>query len=172
MDFAEIVKEYKTKIFNLAFRFVNDYDEAQDLTQETFLAAYKSFEKFKGESEIFTWLYRIALNRCKKAYHKKKWQKIFSLEREAIKKEVENLAESKNNWQEKETQAIVQEKVTKLPPKYREVIILKYFQELSCEEIAVLLKSSVGTIKSRLARGRDLLEKNLSTMISRSDIPV
>ena len=163
ITFDEIVKRYDKRLFNTIYWMVGNYEEAQDLTQDTFLLIHKALPKFRGESDIYTWIYRIAVNQCKRFRRKQKMRKFFSLDEKA--KEVESLdrvgeksPEVGAEWNE--MSQILHKKVALLPQHYREAMILRYFQGLSYEEISETLKIPLGTVRSRLSRGRmDLLRK-------------
>jgi RNA polymerase sigma-70 factor (ECF subfamily) len=166
ITFEEIVKKYDKRLFNTIYWMIGDYEEAQDITQETFLLIYKALPKFRGESDVFTWIYRIAVNQCKRFRRKQKTRKFFSLDEKRM--EVEStwsgdLGIEKNpvkgaEW--REMSRILREKVSSLPEYYKEAMILRYFYGYSYEEIGKTLKIPLGTVRSRLARGRkELMEK-------------
>jgi len=165
LNFEAIVVKYDKRLFNMIYRMLGDYEEAQDLTQEAFLLAYKSFSKFRGESDVYTWLYQIGLNLCRKFYRRRRLAQLFRLkkEKEFIKNylSLENLSSIESTVKENLLRNLIQERVRGLPNKYKEAIILRYYQNLSYEEMAKILKLSLGTIKSRLARGRSILEKRI-----------
>lgn len=167
-NFEQIVAENESKIFNTIYSFVGDYDDALDLTQETFICAYRSIGKFRQESSISTWLYRIAINLCKKYYNKKRRQaSIFagSLDDPETDRQIADFASEDESaaemLEENEEQSIVRREIFALPKKHRSVIILKYLQELSYEEMADILGCSIGTVKSRLSRAKEKLKCRL-----------
>src|SRR3972149_3259673 len=80
ITFDEIVKKYDKRLFNTIYWMVGDFEEAQDLTQDTFLLIHKALPKFRGESDVFTWIYRIAINQCKRFRRKQRLRKFFSLD--------------------------------------------------------------------------------------------
>jgi len=171
-DFEEIVAKNESRIFNTIYSFVGDYDDALDLTQETFICAYRSIEKFRQESSISTWLYRIAINLCKKNYNKRKRQdSIFtgSLDDPETGQQIAYFASEDESAAEMleadEEQSIVRREISALPEKHRSVIILKYLQELSYEEMADILGCSIGTVKSRLSRAKDKLKCRLEKVM-------
>lgn len=167
-NFEKIVADNERKIFNTIYSFVGDYDDALDLTQETFICAYRSIGKFRHESNISTWLYRIAINLCKKNRIKRNRQdSIFtgSLDDPEIGGKLAEYSSEEETAAEiletDEEQSIVLREIYSLPRKHRVVIILKYLQDLSYEEMADILGCSIGTVKSRLSRAKGKLKLRL-----------
>ncbi len=170
--FEKIIAENEKKIFNTIYSHVSNYEDALDLTQETFLQAYRSLNSFRGESDISTWLYRIAINLCKKHFNKKgRWEKIIAGSADAtdIQQEVLRLSSSEQSPDEvvikEERVQTVQAQVASLPSKYKTVIVLKYLQDLSYEEIADILNIRIGTVKSRLNRAKNMLKEKLKPLV-------
>lgn len=170
-NFDKVVAENESKIFNTIFSFVGDYDDAMDLTQETFLCAFRNLEKFRQESSISTWLYTIAINICKKNYNKRK--KVLSIFTNSIDDPqsndyLNNQASENQSLEEKieidEEQNLIRQEISSLPKRYKSVIILKYLQGLSYEEIAEIVECNVGTVRSRLSRAKDKLKPKLEKL--------
>jgi RNA polymerase sigma-70 factor (ECF subfamily) len=153
--FEDIVRRYQDRIYNLCRYMVQDAREAQDAAQDTFIKAYNGLGNFRPESMLYTWLYRIALNTC--LDYRKKWR------REAARREVltENLPSDapfpEQIYTAAEIHARIQLALQKLPKKLSTAIVLREFEALSYEEIAEVLHTSVGTVKSRLSRARQQL---------------
>ena len=171
-NFEEIIAENESKIFNTIYSFVGDYEDALDLTQETFICAYRSIGKFRQESSISTWLYRIAINLCKKSYNKrKKWDSVFtsSLDDPETGRQAARFASEDESagdiLEADEEESIIRSEIYALPEKHRSVIILKYLQDLSYEEMADILGCSIGTIKSRLSRAKEKLKSRLGKVM-------
>ncbi len=167
-DFEDIVAENESKIFNTIYSFTGDYEDALDLTQEAFISAYRHIDKFRQESNIYTWLYRIAINLCKKHYNRKKKQDLVftsSLDDPETLQRVEKRASEYRSAIEilelDEEQSMIRREIACLPKKHRAVIILKYLQDLSYEEVADVLGCGVGTVKSRLSRAKEKLKQRL-----------
>jgi RNA polymerase sigma-70 factor (ECF subfamily) len=153
----EWMEQYGNRIIRVVYLLVNDYHLAEEITQEVFVQAYNSLGSFRAESSPYTWLYRIALNLSKNYLRRKERISFMPLKEEAGEEDI--LAEPV------EEQVIklvaghrVRECLGELPVAYREVIILYYYDALKIAEIARLLEQPVGTVKSKLSRGRDLLE--------------
>lgn len=170
-NFDRIVSENEGRIFNTIYSLVGNHEDALDLTQETFISAYRSIGKFRHESSISTWLYRIAVNLCKKNNMKKYSQNLVfvsSLDDPDSGRQISlqaSVDESVSNILETDEQSSrLWVQIHALPKKYRTVIVLKYLQELSYEEIADIVGCSMGTVKSRLARGKERLRQRLEKL--------
>ncbi|MGN1401116.1 MAG: RNA polymerase sigma factor SigW [Bacillus sp. (in: firmicutes)] len=168
--YGEIVEIYKDKLFQLCYRMLGNRHEAEDMAQEAFVRAYIKIHTFNINLKFSTWLYRIATNLCIDRIRKKKPD--FYLDAEVAgtdgltmyshipadtvlpEDEVESL----------ELQDTIQKEIMRLPEKYRTVIVLKYIEELSLKEIGHILDLPIGTIKTRIHRGREALRKQLSNL--------
>lgn len=165
--FGEIVELYKDKVFQLCFRMVGNSHEAEDLAQEAFVRAYTHINSFNQNLKFSTWLYRIATNLCIDRLRKKKPD--FFLDAEIPGNEgltMYSQIPSKNVLPEDqvvslEIQQQIQDEISKLPEKYRSVIVLKYIEELSLNEISTILELPLGTVKTRIHRGREALRHQL-----------
>lgn len=172
--FDELFERYQKKIFNLVYRLVGDFEEAADLTSDTFAQAWKSFGKFRGDSHPYTWLYRIAVNRCKNYFRQKDRRAQFlgrSLDaepgEEGPEPEVADWQSSPATQVEsQELQRLLNVCISSLPLKYRLVMILRDLQDLSYQEIAEVTDSSLEAVKSRLFRARAMLRKKLAPYLS------
>lgn len=166
--YAELMGRYKDSIYFMALKMVNNKDDAQDLTIETFAKAFKSLEKFRPEFAFSTWLFRIATNGCIDFIRKKKLPTRsidnntddFGNDRPyQIKSDSPNPEElSIKNEKIKELKMIVDS----LPQRYRILITLRYFDELSYNEIAEQLDLPLGTVKAQMFRARELLSNILN----------
>ncbi len=172
LDFEDIVAKNESKIFNIIYSFTGNYEDALDLTQETFISAYRHIDKFRQESNIYTWLYRIAINLCKKHYNRKKKQdSVFasSLDDPETLQHVGKQASEYRSATEilelDEEQSMIRQEIASLSKKHRVVIILKYMQDLSYEEVADVLGCGVGTVKSRLSRAKEKLKQRLERAV-------
>lgn len=162
--FAELMQRYKMAVYHMILKMVRNVDDAEDLTIEAFAKAFKNLHKFKKDYTFSTWLFRIATNNAIDFIRKKKL-KTLSLNTtfkndsgDDVNIDVED--ENLNPQQEAiKTQKIelVQMFVTKLPSKYQRLVKLRYFDELSYDEIAKELDAPLGTIKAQLYRARELM---------------
>lgn len=171
--FEEVVQKYHTKVFQLIYRYTGDYEDACDLTQDTFLRAHRAWREFRGESQIYTWLYRIALNLChnnrKKSDRRKRVEgpsldtPIFEDDEKSGGRDVPDARPAPGHAIEnEELRARLNEALTALPDNYRTVIVLRDIEGLSYEEIGRITDSSLEAIKSRLFRARGLLREMLA----------
>ncbi len=165
--FGEIVEIYKDRIYQLCYRMLGNAHEAEDIAQEAFIRAYVNIERYNINRKFSTWLYRIATNLCIDRIRKKKPD--YFLDAEVAGTDGLNLysqVKSKEMSPDEkvakmELQEIIQMEILKLPEKYRSVILLKYIEELSLKEISEVLDLPIGTVKTRIHRGREALRKQL-----------
>ena len=162
--YAELMRRYRKPVFHTLLKMVRNMDDAEDLTIEAFAKAFRNLPKFKKEYTFSTWLFRIATNNCIDFIRKKKLDTMsintsftddngdpIGIE---IKDDNLNPQEKAINSQKRE---LVRSIVTLLPPKYQKLVNLRYFDELSYEEIAEELDAPLGTVKAQLHRARELL---------------
>lgn len=153
-----LIDSYWISVKKLAFTYVKDWDLAEDITQEVFIKSYKSLDQFRRDSSYKTWLYKITVNRCKDEV-KSKWFKTLWISEDLKEKVGKKIASAEQSYISRIEEAELSELVLSLPTKYREVIILYYYEELKLEEIKDLLKLNMSTIKTRLRRGKMILKK-------------
>jgi RNA polymerase sigma-70 factor (ECF subfamily) len=162
--FAELMKRYKKPVYHMILKMVRNVDDAEDLTIEAFAKAFRNLHRFKKDFTFSTWLFHIATNNSIDFIRKKRIE-TFSLNSsftddsgESVNIDVEdhnlNPQEEAIKAQKKQ---LMQLFVTKLPAKYQKLVRLRYFQELSYEEIAKELDAPLGTVKAQLHRARELL---------------
>ncbi|SNZ17614.1 RNA polymerase, sigma subunit, SigW [Terribacillus aidingensis] len=165
--FEEIVSFYQNKVYHIVFRMIGDTYEAQDIAQEAFIRAYTNIHSFDENRKFSTWLYRIATNLSIDRLRKKKPD--YHLDAEV--KGTEGLdmysqlaadqALPEEEVQNMELQSNIHKEILSLPPKYRGVIVLRFLDDLSLAEIGEILDLPLGTVKTRIHRGRELLRKKL-----------
>jgi RNA polymerase sigma-70 factor (ECF subfamily) len=161
-DFEDLVATYDRRLFNVMYGLTGNYHDALDLTEEAFIRALKAYPRFRGDAEPFTWLYRIALNVLKKRH--RKGARRAELMREHQEREPALTAETTTAVHEvlaRERAALVREAIAELPTVFGEAITLRYIDEMSYEEISATVGCSIGTVKSRIARGKSLLARLL-----------
>lgn len=162
--YAELMKRYRKSVFHLVLKMVRNPDEAEDLTIEAFAKAFKGLHKFNPEFTFSTWLFRIATNNCIDYIRKKRIQTT-SIDNPLKDNDGDDITiDVKDHSLNPQDEAIRQQKielmqmiVTKLPSKYQVLIKMRYFQELSYEEIAESLDFPLGTVKAQLHRAKELL---------------
>ncbi|PLR65952.1 MULTISPECIES: RNA polymerase sigma factor SigW [Bacillaceae] len=165
--FAEIVDIYKDKIYQLCYRMLGNSHEAEDIAQEAFIRAYVNINSYDMDKKFSTWLYRIATNLTIDRIRKKKPD--YYLDAEVTGTEgltmysqvAADVALPEDQVETMELQEMIQKEILKLPDKYRSVIVLKYIDELSLIEISEILNLPIGTVKTRIHRGREALRKQL-----------
>lgn len=165
--FAEIVGLYQDKLYHMAFRMLSNRQEAEDVVQETFLRVYRNLDRYDESMKFSTWIYRIATNLCIDRLRKRK--PSYSLDAESTDHEGldgYSMIPSDDRTPESEallseTQAIVQQAIETLPPKYKSVMVLRYLHDLSLQEIGDVLGMPVTTVKTRVHRGREFMRKRL-----------
>lgn len=149
------IDNYTQRLVRLAYTYVKDWLTAEDQVQEAFIKAFNSMDQLKNKEEPFPWLARIVINECKSSF-RKSWREIIS----------DFLPEKKQESSEESYIRSVQEEeihnaVYNLPKHYSLPITLFYFEELSIQQISEVLNLNIGTVKSRLARGRQLLSRKI-----------
>jgi RNA polymerase sigma-70 factor (ECF subfamily) len=167
LAFAELVDLYKDKLFHMAYRMLSQKQEAEDVVQETFLRVYANLDRYDENQKFSTWIYRIATNLCIDRLRKRKAS--YSLDAEMPEGEGADwysLLPSEQTTPETdllltETQEQIRKAIETLPEKYKAVVILRYLQDLSLQEISDVLQMPVTTIKTRVHRGREFLRRKL-----------
>jgi RNA polymerase sigma-70 factor (ECF subfamily) len=173
LTFDELFERYSSMVFGLAFHILGDREEALDVSQEVFLAIYRKMDTFRGESSLKTWIYCIAVHRATNRF--RWWNRLrrrgtVSLEDHLSKSpDHELFCSLKSGIQSPEDALLSQEAhlemerlLLELPLQQRIAVIMRDIEGLSYEEIAESLKVSLGTVKSRIARGREMLKRHFS----------
>jgi RNA polymerase sigma-70 factor (ECF subfamily) len=169
--FGELVQRYQNRVYSLAYRYMGNEDDAYDMAQETFIKAFRSLRSFKGESSFGTWIYRVTTNVCLDEIRRRKRRVVpLSLDEpvatadgnEYEKEIADNSLGADILYEHKELSQYIQKLLDEMKPDHKAAIILRDIMELSYEEIAAVLDCSVGTVKSRINRARNILKKKLS----------
>jgi RNA polymerase sigma-70 factor (ECF subfamily) len=161
-DFEEVVARYDRRLFNVMYGMTGDYHEALDLTEDAFIKAMKAYPRFRGDSDVFTWLYRIAVNTLKKQYRKRaRRAEIWQEHVEADPPMASEPSAGDRAVIEEERSLVVRQAISQLPGVFREAITLRYIDEMSYEEIAEAAGCTMGTVKSRIARAKSMLAEIL-----------
>ena len=167
-SFSELIDKYKNLVFNLAYRMTNNLNDAEDISQEVFIRVYKSLYNFNPQYKFSIWVYQMTLNICRDRFRKGKIPSV-SLDAPLNKddqKDFSSLISDNENGPEEifieaEQTNFINALISSLPPKYREVIILRHLRDLSYEEMSKILNISLGSVKTRLFRARELLRNKL-----------
>jgi RNA polymerase sigma-70 factor, ECF subfamily len=170
--YAWLIGEFHQPIYGLIYRIVNDPSDAADTTQEVFLKVFRGMKQFQGESSLKTWIYRIALH---EASNRRRWWFRHKAQETSIEPVAAGEAEYSgeehlvdpgespfDQFAHSEVRAVVEEALAHVPEPYRTAVILRDLEDMSYEEIAEVLQISLGTVKSRITRGRDALRRKLA----------
>lgn len=164
-----LVARFEQPVYNLVCRLLNDPSDAVDVVQEVFLKIFRSVGSFRGQSTLKTWIYRIAVN---EAYNHRRWFSRHRLQEVGLETDRE-----RGSYQDRlsdqgispfdqvldqETHVVIEEALQHLNPKYRTAVVLRDIEDLSYEEIGEILGISLGTVKSRIVRGREALRRCLA----------
>ncbi len=163
--------KYHDAIYSFIYRMIHDREQVEDLTQEAFIKAFGSLKSFNEEYAFSTWLYKIATNNCIDYIRKRRLQ-TFSIDKPVESKDSDFTFELSDETYEADKELIsdqravlLQEAISSLPEKYRNVIRLRHVEEKSYEEIAKQLRLPIGTVKAHIFRARELLYKSLRDKI-------
>jgi RNA polymerase sigma-70 factor, ECF subfamily len=170
--FETLVNERSGEIYGLLYRLTENAEEARDLTQETFLRAFQSIRSFRGDSDLRTWIYRIAINQARNRWRwwrRRRRDSTVSIDSTdengkpalVATLKAENVQSPEQDTLAHERERILRDALKGLRRVYRETVILRDIEGFAYEEIAVALDISIGTVKSRLARGRQELRSKL-----------
>jgi RNA polymerase sigma factor (sigma-70 family) len=155
---SQLIQDYATDLKRIAYLYVNDLAECEDIIQEVFISCYQNLSKYRHESNYKTWLIRITINKCKD--YRKRWSvKNMLYKSEIFPVETNDSAEEQYIQGLNSTEIIKQ--IALLSNKYKEVLILYYYQEMSMSEISEVLEININTVKSRLLRGKGMLQLKL-----------
>lgn len=153
--YKELIDIYGNKLLKTCFLMIKDEKEAEDIVQDTFIKVFKHIKGFKGNSSLYTWIYKIAQNTMKDRYKNK-----------IIEMPYEDYHISKDNIEktviDKENRQILRDELNKINFIYKQVLVLFYFDDFNIKEISEILNEKEGTIKSKLSRGRKILGESLS----------
>src|SRR5246500_4327814 len=173
--YAWLIGEFQQPVYGLVYRIVNDPADAADTTQDVFLKVFRGMKHFHGESSLKTWIYRIAVH---EASNRRRWwfrHKAHETSMEPLDSEAqgsslaakETLIDGREspfeNMAHEEVRLRVEQELRKVPEPYRSTLILRDLEEMSYEEIAEITQVSLGTVKSRLTRGREALRQRLAS---------
>jgi RNA polymerase sigma-70 factor, ECF subfamily len=156
--FGRLVERYQKKVLAVAYGLIHDPDEAQDLTQETFIRAYHALENYRGTARFYTWLYRITVNLCMDRFRRRALERAHAVTEEGIEK---NSPAPDDVAIQRESNLAIRQAILSLPQDQRAVIILREIEGLSYKEIAQTMDVSIGTVMSRLYYARRRLREIL-----------
>lgn len=168
--YEELMDRYEHPVYSMVYRLLGNQSDASDVVQEVFLKVFRGVGSFREQSSLRTWVYRIAVN---EAYNHRRWfarhcRREVSLEKEnSDQDQLIELAQDPgpspyDQALDGETRALIERALTRINPLFRAAVVLRDIQNLSYEEIADILQISLGTVKSRIVRGREALRRELS----------
>ncbi|MBD3376073.1 sigma-70 family RNA polymerase sigma factor [candidate division KSB1 bacterium] len=167
-EFKSVVTEYQEKVRNTCFRFVNHPDDADDLAQEVFIQVYESMHRFRGQAELSTWIYRIAVNKSLDFLRRKKRKKrfaqlvsLFGLVDEARDIPVPDGKDPHQELQTEERRQVLNWALDKLPENQRTAIILSKYEGFSTKEITSIMDTSITAVEGLVHRAKKNLQKSL-----------
>lgn len=173
--FELLVERYQFRVIKLVNRYVHDPVEAMDISQEAFIKAYRALNKFRGDSAFYTWLYRIAVNTAKN-HVMNKTKKIIETDVELLdfeltltKAQYRDYSTPENRLHDDEITAAIFEVIQKLPKELRTAIMLRELDGLSYDEIAHVMSCPIGTVRSRIFRAREAIERKLRPILNESN---
>lgn len=163
--YAELLHRYRESVYFMMLKMVGNKDDADDLTIEAFGRAFKRLHQYTPNFAFSTWLFKIASNNAIDYLRKKKQGEAFSLDTNYVNEEGQQLSQNikagtldpEENFMKKQKIKMLNEVVDKLKPKYKELVVMFYYQEMSHEEISQKLNLPIGTIKAQLFRAREFL---------------
>ncbi len=169
--FEQLVRRHQKKMFNIAFRIAGDHDDASEIVQDAFVAAFRGIGKFRGASRFTTWLTTITINQARnrlKQVRSRRLHEVNSLDRPIETGDGPIMADPPSQaasvldqLEQRDLREKVQECIAALEPDFREVIVLRDLQEFSYDEIGTMLTVAAGTVKSRLFRAREAVKECL-----------
>lgn len=169
--FDLIVEKYQFRLHKLVSRYISDQSEALDVTQESFLKAYKALSHFRGDSSFYTWLYRIAINSAKNylasQYNRsmKSTVELIDIDQLLLKNENKEFISPDKIVQSNEIEHVVFNAIDHLPKELRMAITLHEVEGLSYEEIASVMACPIGTVRSRIYRARAAIERKIKPIL-------
>ena len=169
--FDMLVLRYQHKIVSLVGRYVHDVHEAQDVAQETFVKAYRALSRFRGESAFYTWLYRIAINTAKNYLVSRSRRPpdtdvdVGDAEHYEVQNVLRDIETPENQLSRDQLRQVVFKAIENLPEDLKTAITLREFEGLSYEEIADVMQCPVGTVRSRIFRAREAIDKKMLPLL-------
>jgi len=164
--FNRLVLKWEKQVYNLALRMLQDPDDAAETTQEIFLRAFRAIRSFRQDANFSTWLYRIAANQCLTRLKKRGQHRPYSLDDDDLRVTIDQQAPRQESYEQQFLREDAGERVRQalvlLSPEQRLVLELKFFQEMTFEEIAAVVQAPLSTVKSRLYEGLNILKQHFA----------
>ena len=169
--YEELLSRFQQQVYNLAYRLLNDAGDASDVVQEVFLKIFRNVGHFRRQSSLKTWIYRITVN---EAHNQRRWffrhrSREVGLDDEPDQIRTRNVPDSERSpfdcTFDREKHELIENALARINPLFREAVVLRDVEDLSYEEIAEVLQISLGTVKSRILRGREALRQELTARL-------
>jgi RNA polymerase sigma-70 factor (ECF subfamily) len=169
--YEDLLRRFQQPVYNLAYRLLNDSSDASDVVQEVFLKVFRNVGRFRRQSSLKTWIYRITVN---EAHNQRRWffrhrSREVGLDTEPEQTRSRNVPDAERSpfdyAFDREKQEMIENALARINPLFREVVVLRDIEDLSYEEIAEVLQISLGTVKSRILRGREALKEGLTARL-------
>jgi RNA polymerase sigma-70 factor (ECF subfamily) len=173
--FDLLVLKYQYKVHAIVSRYINDFDEVNDVVQEAFIKAYRALKNFRGDSQFYTWLYRIAVNTAKNYLVARNRRppasdvEVDDAEYYAGSDGLKDVDSPENMLFRDELEKVVDDAITQLPEDLRTALTLREFEGLSYEDIASVMDCPVGTVRSRIFRAREAVDNHIKHLMG--DLP-
>jgi RNA polymerase sigma-70 factor (ECF subfamily) len=171
--YERLISRFQTPVYNLAWRLLSDPADASDVVQEVFLKIFRNVNHFRGDSTLRTWVYRIAVN---ESHNRRRWlfrhrrgetglEESFE-DNDCHEKPLMDAGETPFDFtMNREAQLLLEEGLAAISPVFRSAVVLREMEEMSYDEIAEILEVSIGTVKSRIMRGREALRRYLASRL-------
>lgn len=171
--FDLLVVKYQSRVASIISRYIYDSQEVMDLTQETFIKAYRAIERFRGDSAFYTWLYRIAVNTAKNYLESRSRRHQGSADSAEAEnyddgRRLRDIASPERLLQREQLQNELSNAIAALPEELRSAFLLREYDGLSYEDIARILECPIGTVRSRIFRARDAVDRRLGPLLNHS----
>jgi RNA polymerase sigma-70 factor (ECF subfamily) len=174
--YERLIQRFQAPVYNLAWRLLSDPSDASDVVQEVFLKIFRNVGSFRGDSTLRTWVYRIAVN---ESHNRRRWlfrhrrgetgiEEVFD-EGDPREKPLMDSGETPFDFtMNREAQVLLEEGLAAINPVFRAALVLREMEDMSYDDIAAILEVSIGTVKSRIMRGREALRRYLSTRLDQA----
>jgi RNA polymerase sigma-70 factor (ECF subfamily) len=169
--YEDLLSRFQQPVYNLAYRLLNDPGDASDVVQEVFLKVFRNVSHFRRQSSLKTWIYRITVN---EAHNQRRWffrhrSREVGLDDEPEQRRTRNVPDAERSpfdcTFDREKHELIENALARINPLFRDVVVLRDVEDLSYEEIAEVLQISLGTVKSRILRGREALREELTARL-------
>lgn len=159
-SFEELVKKYQHSVMNTIYRYIGDYNEAEDIAQDVFIKVWRKIKNFKGKSKFSTWLYRIVVNQCLD-YRRKKKEEVLSLDKSLDEGKVPESLTVELDFEQKRKIDILKKAIEEIPDNQRIALILSKYETKSYQEIAQIMEISISSVASLIFRAKENLKSKL-----------